>query len=67
MDTWQTNLRQVRQLIHLKLLTNRCLQHALQQMNTFLHQPQSQSQVRELTLDNTFMTFARNYFWSTTN
>ena len=34
-------------------------------MNTFLHQPQPQ--VRELTLDDNFLTTARNYFWPMTN
>ena len=34
-------------------------------MNTFLHQPQPQ--VRELTLDDNFLTTAGNYFWPMTN
>ena len=39
---------------HLKLLTDRSFQDALQQQNTSLHQ--TQSQVRELTLNDHFLT-----------
>ena len=51
--------------IHLKLLTDCYFPDASQQLNAFLHQPQSQ--VQELILDDDFLTSASNYFLSTTN
>ena len=55
----------IREATHLKLLTDRSFHDASQQMNTLLHQPQSQ--VWELTLDDNFPTSASKYFQFTIN
>ena len=41
---------------HMKLLTDRSFQEASQQLYTYLHQPQSQ--LREISLDDNFLTSA---------